>query len=165
MADLTLESGLRALAFSRRSLLGLLKDIPHEKYTYQPVPRCNHVLWVLGHLAWTDDYFVYSQTGKSSALSDEWKKSMGAGSTPIADASAYPAIATVMDKLAERREALLAWFKSLTPAQLAAPVTSSLAGFAPTFAALMSSLAWHEGLHSGQISVIRKALGLQPAFG
>lgn len=165
MPNLTLESGLHALAFSRRALLGLLNDIPREKYTYQPVPRCNHVLWVLGHLAWTDDYFVYLQTGTSSALSDEWNKSMGMGSTPVADAAAYPPIATVMDKLAERREALLGWFKSLTPSQLAAPITGNLAQFAPTFAALMSSLAWHEGLHSGQISVIRKALGLQPAFG
>lgn len=165
MADLTLETGLQALAFSRRMLLGLLKDIPQDRYTYQPVASCNHVLWVLGHLAWTDDYFVSSQTGAPTALPEQWGKSMGMGSTPVGDASAYPPVATVMDKLAERREALLSWFKSLTAAQLAAPISGELAQFAPTLAALMSNLACHEALHAGQISVIRKALGLRPALG
>jgi uncharacterized damage-inducible protein DinB len=37
--------------------------------------------------------------------------------------------------------------------------------YAPTVADTISFFAWHEGYHAGQVSVLRKALGLPNAFG
>jgi hypothetical protein len=37
--------------------------------------------------------------------------------------------------------------------------------FAPTMADVPTFAAWHEGYHSGQLSMVRKGLGLPAAFG
>ena len=52
----------------------------------------------------------------------------------------------------------------MSDAQLRSPLPEGFTGFATSFAALMSSLAWHEGLHTGQLTVVRKSLGLEPLY-
>lgn len=62
----TLEHGLSVLGFSRRALLGISEDIPASKLTFQPFPGANHALWILGHLAATDDYFLTTLGARKS---------------------------------------------------------------------------------------------------
>ena len=38
----------------------------------------------------------------------------------------------------------------------------TLGTFAANLGMLMTSIAWHEGLHAGQLTVVRKSLGLAP---
>ena len=63
------------------------------------------------------------------------------------------------------REDLLAWFSSLPEAELYAPLPDELQSFAASPAVLMSTIACHECLHAGQLTTIRKSLGLTPIFG
>ncbi len=44
-------------------------------------------------------------------------------------------------------------------------LTDDLQSFAPSHAALIPTIAWHEGMHIGQLTVIRKSLSLDPVFG
>ncbi len=164
MSVSVLELGLRGLRFARTATLGLLKDIPEDKFLLQPAPKANHVLWILGHLAWTDDYFLQELAEQKSALPDDWSARFGMKSEPSPDRSRYPDVETVRTHLHARREAWLAWYGQRSPAELATPFTGELAGFAPNLGGLAHSLAWHEGLHGGQITVVRKALGLPPAL-
>ena len=48
--------------------------------------------------------------------------------------------------------------------QLASPLPEDFKTFAPSLAALPSSIAWHEGMHSGQLTMIRKSLGIGRKF-
>ena len=48
--------------------------------------------------------------------------------------------------------------------QLLTPLPDEMSSFAPNFAAVMSSIAWHEGFHAGQLSAVRRSLGLPRAL-
>jgi hypothetical protein len=37
--------------------------------------------------------------------------------------------------------------------------------FAANYCGLASSLAWHEGMHAGQLTMLRRDIGLGPKFG
>lgn len=157
--------GIAALEFSRNVLLKLLDSIPADKLTAQPVPSCNHALWVAGHVADTDDFFWRTLTGRPSGLPAGWSEKFSGGSKPVNDPKAYPPLAEVKRVLADRREALLAYFRSLSRDALLAPSPEKLKFFGATLGFLPGSIAWHEGLHSGQITMVRKGLGMPPLFG
>ncbi|MFM9995627.1 MAG: DinB family protein [Phycisphaerales bacterium] len=159
------EQGIMALTFARGVLLKLLDSIPADKVTAQPIPACNHALWVAGHVADTDDFFVRTLTGKPSALPAGWKEKFGGGSAPSPDPKAYPPLAEVKRVLADRRDALIAYFRSLDRGALLTPTPEKVKFFGPTVGSLAGSIAWHEGLHAGQVTMVRKGLGMPPLFG
>lgn len=164
MSQFARECGLAGLAFARKTTLGFLEEIPEDKLLLRPVPGGNHAMWIAGHLAWTEDGVVTMLRSTASTLSKGWKELFAMQTTPLDDRKAYPSLSEVKDQLAAQRERLVALFRSLSDEQLQAPLPADMAGFAPNFCALMSSLAWHEGMHGGQLTVIRKALGFPPKF-
>ena len=165
MANAALQNGLATLDFSRNILLGLVEEIDDDKMCHQPVAGGNHTAWVLGHIAYADDLFAVEVGGRKSILSDDWKAKHGMGSTPTSDRADYPSKAEFLDKLATCRESLLTWFNSLDESELETPMPEGWTDFAPNRAAFASWIAWHEALHSGQLTMIRKSLGLAPKRG
>lgn len=157
--------GLAALEFSRGFLEQLADGIPPDKATHQPVNTANHLLWILGHSAVTDDYFISTLAGQEAKCPENWGELFGMGSEPVDDPSKYPALDEVKTVMAERREALVAWLGSLDDDALAEPLPEDLQGFAANRGALMATLAAHEAMHVGQLSVIRKSLGLPRVMG
>jgi uncharacterized damage-inducible protein DinB len=161
---LLLENGLFRLDFARRVTLAMLEDVPFDRWCLQPVAGGNHAMWIAGHLAATDDFFLVNVGRRTSALPEGWTGLFATGSKPVADLDAYPAPEVVMAQLAARREDLQSWFRSLTEAELRTPLPAGMR-FAANLAELMPSVAWHEAWHGGQLSLVRKALGLAPKFG
>jgi uncharacterized damage-inducible protein DinB len=164
-ASAVTDNGLAALSFSRGFFEKVLDEIPPDKMMFQPVPGGNHALWQVGHMAVTDDMFLSSLGGRPALCPEGWQKLFGYGSQPSGDPSDYPSPQDVRRTFDQARQDLRDWFSSMSREQLAEPLPKDLSMFAPSFGALMSSLACHEGMHIGQLTVIRKALGLAPAFG
>ncbi len=164
MSNLVLENGIAALSFARHWTLELLSDFPQDKLTHQPCAAGNHALWIAGHIAYADDLFASKVGNKPARFSESWVKLFGMGSIPQADAGAYPSMSEVTNALADNREGLLAWFGSMSAEELAKPLPDDFKTFAATFGQFMTSIAWHEGLHAGQLTVVRKSLGLAPKF-
>lgn len=165
MGSIVQTHGAMALNWARKATLGLVEKTPSDKFLAQPWPGANHVLWNLGHIATVDDFFLATVTGQSPKLPAEWKGLFFMGSTPQASAAAYPAVGEIMDGMEERRSVLLDWFGALPESVLGQPTPEPIRDFAATLGVLPLTIAWHEGLHGGQISAIRRALGLEPAFG
>ena len=165
MSNLVLENGIAALNHARQQTLGLLSDVPQDKLTHQPCAAGNHAIWIAGHIAYADDVFRSNLGNKPARCSDNWVKLFGMGSTPQADAGVYPSLSEVRNALADNREGLLAWFGSMNAEELAKPLPEDFRTFAANFGMLMTSIAWHEGLHTGQLTVVRKSLGLAPKAG
>ena len=65
----------------------------------------------------------------------------------------------------ERRATLIDWFSAMGADELAEPLPDDLQAFAPNRAALMPSIAWHEGFHAGQLTAVRRSLGMESMFG
>ncbi|HRX85345.1 MAG TPA: DinB family protein [Phycisphaerae bacterium] len=165
MSNPMVEGGMTVLAFSRKALLGMLEDVPEEKWTHQPVTGGNHAAWIIGHIASTDNFFLTAVAGRESKLPAEWNELFGMGSTPTAELERYPAPAELRDKLAALRGDVLEWYGSLDERQAQAPLPEDLKMFAPCVGLLGNSMAWHEGLHTGQLTVVRRSLGIGPKFG
>jgi hypothetical protein len=65
----------------------------------------------------------------------------------------------------ERRQALLSVLDGLSEEDLSKPTPPGSPEFLPDVASVFETAIWHEGLHSGQVSVVRKALGMPPLMG
>jgi uncharacterized damage-inducible protein DinB len=165
MAHPTIDAGLAALNFSRATLTGMIHGIPLEEYCHQPVSGGNHTMWVLGHLADTDDFFLEVVGGKPSACPEGWRDLFHMGSSPLPMLADYPSIEVINQQLHDRREELQTWLTSLTEAEMAEPLPTDFVNFAPNLGTMFCSLACHEGIHIGQITMIRRSLGLAPRFG
>lgn len=159
------DNALTLLEFSRRNTLGFLEDVPEEAWFHQPFEGANHVAWIVGHLASTDGFFVTTFAGKASQVPESWNELFGRGSKPQPTPARYPPPSELRDVLARRREDLLAYFRGLPDNKLLEPLDSDWERFAPNRIGLAGSIAWHEGLHAGQLTAIRKSLGIGPRFG
>ena len=64
----------------------------------------------------------------------------------------------------ERRAALLEILGVMADADLLKPTPADMAAFCPDYASIFEMVAWHEGMHAGQITMVRRALGHKPVF-
>ena len=160
-----LENGLETLAFARKATLGLLEDIPDDKLRFRPGGAGNHATWITGHLAWTDDHFLSKLGDRESKCTGEWDALFGKGSRVLDQAEKYPPFTELREALSERRETLVSWFLSMSGERLAAALPEDWQVFAKSYGVLINTIAWHEGMHAGQLTVIRRELGLGPKFG
>ena len=158
------ETGKATMDLSRSCTLKMVEDIPPDKLCHQPAPGANHALWVLGHLACTDDFFATALGGRESLIDDAWNKMFGMGSKPQDDPSAYPSLDEILDLLKKTREAMLETFEAMGEEKLQEQTPEEWRVFAPTYAATMASVAFHEGFHAGQVSAVRRSLGLGSAL-
>ncbi len=160
-----MEPGLNALAFSYGVTTKLVEDIADDQMLHRPAPNCNHAAWLLGHLAYAADSFYRNFSGKESVIPENYDAQFGMGSTPTDDASDYPPKADMLDALEKAHAALAGWFKALPEERYGEALPEGLEMFGPNYAAVASTLAWHEGVHHGQLIEVRRSLGLPRAFG
>lgn len=152
-----------ALRTSRRMTLGLLADIPHDRWTWQLFDGQNHVAWTCLHLVLSDDWGPTSLGQSEKCFVERWQDLVSAGPDPTP--SRWPSAAALLEMLEQAHSRYLDCLGALTEADLSRPTGGALAEFAPVLGTLVDSHIWHEGFHGGQIAVIRKGLGLPPAWG
>jgi hypothetical protein len=162
MDQSAVDASLFALGFARKATLRLLEDIPESQWLHPAAPGLNHTAWIIGHIAWADSLFARKLGGRPATVPENWHERFGTGSTPRSDRSAYPSADELRTTFGRTREELMRWLRSLSADELLKPLPEAYRGFASCPGTLGVSLAWHEGLHSGQLAVIRRTLGLPP---
>jgi hypothetical protein len=158
------DTGKAAMDLARRCTLKLVDGIPPDRLCHQPVPNANHALWVLGHLACSDGFFATHLGDHEPVIDEKWSELFGMGSKPINDPGAYPSLEEVMAGLERARQAILETFQAMGEQKLMSPTPDDWQVFAPTYAAVMGSVAFHEGFHAGQLSAVRRSLSLGSAL-
>jgi uncharacterized damage-inducible protein DinB len=135
-----------------------LRDAP----LVQPTAKGgNHALWTVGHVAWVEGSFRAMLFGEPNPL-EHWKPLFGQGTTPTADASAYPGYDEVFAAYKKLRADNLARIEALSDEDLARPpakVPAEVPDLMKTKAQALMVLALHQVSHLGQLSVVRRALG------
>jgi uncharacterized damage-inducible protein DinB len=152
---------------SRKTSESMLADFKTpQDWVYQVDPSANHAMWFAGHMARTDN-FVLSKIAPEKAieLSDSNKNLFGMGSKPSSDPAIYPTPEEALRLFRDRRQALLAVLDKMSEEDLAKPIPEGGPGFLTDNASMFELLVWHEGLHCGQMSVARRALGHAPLMG
>lgn len=156
----------RQLQQARQYTEALLADFKTpEQWLHQVHPQANHALWFAGHMAMSDNFFISCLAPDKVKKFDSFDGLFGMGSHPTSDAAKYPPVEEVLAAMRERRTTLLGLLDQLDDDDLPKPPASGASDFTPTVGSVFEVAVWHESLHSGQISVARRALGHKPVFG
>lgn len=153
----------RQLESARQLTDGYLDSLARpEEWTHQVHPRANHPLWIMGHLAQTDNFLISLVAPEKSQPLPEYQQCFGMGSQPSDDIEAYPAVEEVRGVFRERRAVLLELLDSMSEDDLATPLPQGTPDFLSDKGSAFEMAVWHEGMHAGQLSVARRSLGYAP---
>jgi uncharacterized damage-inducible protein DinB len=142
----------------------LLDGFPEDKATFQPSPSDNHLAWTLGHMATAYAWFASLLDGKMMTLPESYNTLFGPQSKPTSDPKAYPPVAELRQSFKAAYDRFTDAMKKLSPADLNKPPAAESHGFGKTRQEVILLTAWHDGWHSGQVSSLRRALGLPPVM-
>ncbi len=153
----------KQLDFSRKTSESFLASFQSpEEWVYQVHPAGKHALWFAGHMTMADNAFAgYIDPKFKRELPATFNPIFGMKSEPVSDASKYPPAAEVLGLMGECRAAFMAAVAELKEEELTKPLTGG-PPFLTDIASLLELAIWHEALHSGQISINRRALGHPP---
>ena len=136
-----------------------LADIPAEQWTVQPEGVSMHPASIVAHLVVCND-FIQAGAGGRPMLPEAWAK-FADSPDAAAEPSDYPSKDELMSAFESTRARLIEILEQATPEQLAEATDEKMREIIPTQGALLvMSLTIHDGIHLGQLSAWRKAMGL-----
>lgn len=154
---------LRQLVERRQTSERMLADFKTpEQWVFQVHPGCNHALWFVGHMAHVDNFFLSLVAPERAKKLPELSSKFGMGSQPTGSPSDYPPPAEVLETMRERRRELLAAINGMADDDLAKKLPTGTPDFLSDVGSVFELAIWHEGVHNGQLSVARRALGHKP---
>lgn len=156
-----------SLSLSRKMAEQMLSAFQTEDdWHYRPFARANPAIWIVAHLGLADNAFASVFRPAVDSKPAGWDELFWFGSQMTDDRSLYPDAATVLDYYRDRRETFLSVLDELTPSDIEQPAPaadqrSPIAG-APNLGSWLLFALWHEGLHTGQLSICHRGLGHAP---
>lgn len=157
-------AAIGALEFAAMTTDKTLEGFSQSTAFEKPEEGGNHAMWVAGHLARTYDW-VLDKYGEKATLPAVYADVFAAGKDVEEDEEKYPPFDHVVAALSERRQSCIKWFTSLSEEKAAEVLDEEARMFGQTFAGMMGALGAHENFHAGQLSVVRKKLGMGRVFG
>jgi DinB superfamily len=131
-------------------------DLSAEQLVRSASEASNPILWIAGHVANTR-FGLSAMLGRK--LHRPWGDIFNRSATrPAADA--YPQLSVIRGAWIHVGTALMARFEELTDAELRAPAPRPFPIPDKSMRGVIAFLAYHEGYHLGQMSYVRKWLGL-----
>lgn len=160
-----LQSTLGQIDFARRYTLELLDATPQELWFEMPAGLPTHIAWQVGHVAVSQyGLLMFRIRGREpddlDLIPSTFRKAYGRGGRPKPDASTQPAPDEFLDRLHRVHEQALRELSQIDPAVLLEPVDMPYAVHPIKLGAILFC-PMHEQLHSGQIGLLRRALGLE----
>lgn len=147
---------LKTLDFASGINKKLVADWPEAKLAHQDTPSDNHPLWTIGHLGVSNHWFASIFDGQP-AVDAKLEETYGGKSKPSASAADYPSLAETM-KLYDQGMARLK--KALTSPKDPLSKPKQMADWVSDTIHAAQLAVWHEGWHGGQLSTLRRSLGL-----
>jgi len=149
-----------SLQTSHMALSMYLSDMNDSDLFIRPVPNANHAAWQLGHVIKSEhDIVEMVRPGSCPPLPDGFADSYTKDTAKLDDPSKFHTKAQYLEIFNNQRKATLQLLESLSEADLDAPGPAAFRRFFPTVGALLSMIANHESMHSGQIVVLRRLRG------
>lgn len=150
-----------ALTASHTRFHAFVDDLKPGEFEAQPIPGVNSVAWMLGHLALTDRRIVGLLGGMAPPLPDGFEERFKTTKRAAVEQKGLGDPAELLGVFDAHRRALIAAVRAASPAALAAPMPNPHPLFG-TVGEAAAFMAVHLGLHAGQVTVIRRALGYPP---
>jgi hypothetical protein len=133
-----------------------------DQWTYQVHDQANHALWFAGHMGHTDDFLISLIAPEKAAAKPGWAEKFGMGSRPTSNPADYPPVEEVLEYMRDRRLVVMQILAGLSEHDLEHPTREGAPEFLSTYRQVFELAVWHEGIHVGQLTVARRALGFPP---
>ena len=164
-SGLTKADALKLLDWVHGFTTRMIETWPADKAVFQTAPTDNHLLWTVGHLATTYGWFVGLLTGSmaagaAGALPANYNELFGYKSAPKPSENDYPTLSEVRRHMDATYGQMVAALRAMPEADLGKPCAMDTGGFATSRLDAMLKACWHDGWHQGQLSNLRRALGL-----
>lgn len=155
------DNTIQASKFAQKYFQLLIKDFPQDKWLIRPTNVPSHALWQVGHLAFTCNAGLKA-LGFDSIVDDSWAELFGPGSNSTDDAADYPAIEVVIEKYNEAVTKLTEIYSNADDDVLgkATKIERLIERFPRQGDFIVFLLTSHLAIHAGQLSTLRKLLGL-----
>ena len=156
----------RQLVSARQLSEAMLSDFKTpEDWTRQVHSECNHALWFAGHMATVDNFFLSLIAPDKAIDLAPLQPLFGMGSHPTNNPADYPPPEEILAIMRERRATLLAVLDGFSDADMSQSLPKGTPAFLSDICSVFETAIWHEGMHSGQLSITRRTLGFQPVMG
>jgi hypothetical protein len=150
------------LEMNRGIIQKLTGDITEQESIDQAGTVINHIKWQIAHLAFYVDWLI-EKFGGEKTLTDEWAE-ICKGGADVPDNSMFPSFEELRSLFFKLYDRLTALIEKADDAYL-----DEVLELSPNFKSSRMNAAiyigTHEQYHSGQIVVIRKALGRERVLG
>ncbi len=157
-----------AMEMARGLTVSSVADLTEDEMMFQPAAGLNHPLWLLGHIATSENGLILSLCRGEGLLPPDWMGLFGIGSKPVADPTAYPSRAEALSWLERTHAAAIDYVRSLAPEDLdRRPVgidrfpRSAQERFHSVARGITGHIT-HESSHTGQIAMLRRLMGKPP---
>lgn len=145
------------------AVLSLAKDFDSTKYFKQLKEGKSHPLWLLGHIANTNNFLInISCCGGSNQLPKEWapkfSPDFAGGVAPTPEADFYPSWDELLEQYATISEACIAGIKAISDEALVGELgenfPDTLREFFKTVDNTLRTVILHSAYHRGQMALI-----------
>ena len=159
---------ITAMETARMMTLAGVDGLTEEEMMFQPKAGMNHPLWLLGHIATSENGLILHACAGKDLLPEDWMGKFGIKSTPVADMKAYPKREEILATLAKTHAAAMAYVKGLKAEDLdkrPMGIERFPKGAQERFNTVGKCIAGHithEASHVGQITVLRRLMGKTP---
>lgn len=133
-----------------------IADFSDEEARFMP-KNCNHLNWILAHLAVSEDSIISKLSGRPQQLAESLHKDYAGGSTCRADDGMTLAEARKLYDESNRRTA--EYVKSFDDSRYGDKAPEGMPPLFPTAGSVLGLLGTHPFWHFGQLTVIRNLLG------
>jgi len=153
------DSLVRHLRFGRQQIESLLTGFQSRAdWLSRPNDRCNHALWLCGHIGVTHNRAIGWIEPSRARPHPRFEELFVNGSRLLDNSEEYPPVEEVLEYMRERFESLVELTARLDDEALARPVPEGAPSFVTDVESLLMLMAWHEAYHGGQLSIGVKAL-------
>jgi len=149
-------------------VLGAVKEgLTQEQAVFQTQGSNTNIIWTVGHLATAMDHYVYKLMSGKSFTSEEMLKKFDAQVKPTSNPDDYPPISEVIQMHQQVTKAICEFLEASDDDVLSTPFPSShpMSNAFKSVQDLMDIASFHIGYHCGQITLLRKAQGLEGGYG
>ncbi|KZE68920.1 formate dehydrogenase [Fictibacillus phosphorivorans] len=149
MSHLTIQN----VELSRGFFLKHLEGMTAELAEIQPEGFNNNILWHVGHVLTTAEYFLFGFPEKSLNLPKHYIELFNRGTSPKDWKREVPALAELKQQLAEQLERI----KQIPEERLHEKLEKEFFNF-KTFGELVNFAVFHETYHLGQMHAIKRII-------
>ncbi|MGD6802365.1 DinB family protein [Rossellomorea aquimaris] len=151
----------KQMDFIRMRTLAALDNTTEELADFVPEGFKNSIRWNLGHIYLSHENLIHSFAGEKGQIPEGFAEMFGFNTSPEAWEGKPPSLLELRLLLSEQPERLKASFMGKLSEKGEKPFQMTKEIAFETLAEVVSFANWHEGLHQGAITAIKRVQGIE----